>query len=169
MISKVMASNVQPSKAYSIKKQYTPSFGFARLNEYGRTTADSFNYTHNTFLHQDMFRRQGIFRKSAIEKELDNLDFDEICTKYGCTENGAENAAFIKSQILSKKGQKAYEFLVTKEERDRGLRALYSANYDNPDLTLNDTKELLELAKTSMDNDEYIKNVGLLEAGTVKY
>ena len=145
-----------------------PSFGFAKLNTLGRTTADSFGYQNNEFINADMFKKQGIFKKSQLAQELsDGGDFVEICTLYGCSKNAKTNAEFIKNQILSSKYSSAVKD-VEPEKQNEGLLKLYWHNYDNPELSLKSTQELLEKVKESISSDDYVKNVGLLQAGSKK-
>ena len=145
-----------------------PSFGFARLNDLGRTTADSFGYQNNEFLNADMFRRQGWFHKSQLTKDLSTgVDFVDICTEYGCTNNAKTNAEFIENQILSSKSEAAIRRIDPDKQRD-GFIKLYMHNYDNPELSLKSTKLLLDKIKDSMSPEEYIKHTGILQAGTQK-
>ncbi len=146
----------------------TPSFGFARLNELGRTTADSFGYQENQFLDADMFKKQGFFRRSKLSQELGSgTDFVDICRNYGCTSNAKTNAEFIENQILSSKSEGAIKRLEPDSQRE-GFLSLYMHNYDNPELSLRSTKMLLEKIKEAMSPEEYIKHTGILEAGTKK-
>ncbi len=162
MITNVTMTNV--SKNLSAR----PSFGFAKLNDLGRTTADSFGYQKNQFLNADMFRKQGFFHKSQLSKELGSgTDFVDICQNYGCTNNAKTNAEFIENQILSSKSEASIKRLDEDAQREGFLR-LYMHNYDNPELSLKSTKMLLEKIKEAMSPEEYIKHTGILEAGTKK-
>lgn len=145
-----------------------PSFGFAKLNETGARTADTFGFQRNEFLNDRLFEKQGIFRKAAITSELSSgKNFVDICTEYGCSSMAGANAAFIQTQILSKKGNSATRG-IDPAVVTQGLMKLYENNYDNPELPLKDTKALLEKVKESMAPGAYIQNIGLLEAGTDK-
>ena len=76
MIMKVSCS---PMSVKGISVNSTPAFGFAKLNETGRATADSFGYQNNDFLNENLFKRQRFFEKSALTTELNNgSDFDTI-------------------------------------------------------------------------------------------
>lgn len=150
------------------KNLSNPSFGLAKLNTLGRTTADSFGYQNNQFLNSDMFKKQGIFQKSQLTQALaEDADFVQLCTTYGCSNNAKTNAEFIQNQILSSKSDSAMK-KVDSEELNEGLLKLYWHNYDNPQLSLKSTKELLEKAKSAIAPEEYVKNVGLLQAGSKK-
>ncbi len=146
-----------------------PSFGFAKLNNLGRQSADSFGYQHNKFLNSEMFKRTGFFqRKTFLASQLDKgADFVSICTDYGCSENSKANAEFIVNQILSEKSASSMAKL-EEEVRAEGLIKLYNSNYDNPDLDLKHTKALLSMISELIDPNDYVKNVGLLEAGADK-
>ena len=134
----------------------------------GRTTADSFGYQNNHFLNADMFRKQGFFQKSQLSRELAaGTDFVDICTQYGCTNNSKTNAEFIENQVLSSKSDSALKKMDPDKQHD-GLLKLYLYNYDNPELSLRATKGLLEKIKGSISHEEYIKHVGIVEAGTKK-
>ena len=146
----------------------SPSFGFAKLNGKGRETAQVFGLPSNDFLNDDMFQKQGLFKKSALARELTSgSKFSQICEDYGCSELGSSNASFIKTQILSKKGKNALKN-VPADELQKGFIALYTANYDNPQLSNRTTRELLEIIKDYMAAEEYVKHVGLLDCGTDK-
>ncbi len=167
MISKLSFSN--PAVSQKVLKAATPSFGFAKLNDIGRTTADSFGYQHNEFLDASMFRKQGIFKKSVLSTRLtEGESFSDICETYGCTNNAKTNAEFINNQILSSKSSSALRRLNDDELR-AGLSLLYKCNYDNPELSLRETKALLEMLREFLEPEEYIKQVGLLEAGTQRF
>ena len=143
----------------------SPSFGLARLNEKGINAVDKFGYQKNSFLDSRMFEQQGLFSKSALTKKLANgSDFAALCTKYGCTNNAKTNAQFIKTQILSGKSKKAINN-VEQEQRQAGLVSLFKANYDNPRLTVKETKALLEEVKDAIGDEEYVKFTGLLDVG----
>ncbi len=160
MITKVSVSN------FSKNVLSTPSFGFAKLNDLGRTTADSFGYQNNQFLNADMFRKQGLFHKSQLAKELERgADFVDICTTYGCSNNSKTNSEFIENQILSSKSDSALK-RVNPDSKKEGFMKLYLHNYDNPELSLRTTRILLEKVKDSFSPEEYVKHIGILEAGT---
>ncbi len=147
---------------------HSPSFGFAKLNDKGRATAEKFGLPSNDFLNNDLFKKQGIFRKSAMESELSSgKTFSQICEEYGCSPQGSSNASFIKTQILSKKGTKAIK-KVPADDLKKGFAILYMANYDNPQLSNETTRELLEKIKDYMAPEQYVKHVGLLDCGTDK-
>ena len=55
MIMKVSCS---PISVKGISTNSTPAFGFAKLNETGRNTADAFEYQRNEFLNENMFKPQ---------------------------------------------------------------------------------------------------------------
>lgn len=162
IISKVMVST--PLNSINRAKA-TPAFGLAKLNETGEKTADVFGYQRNAFLNDDLFEKQGLFRKAAISGLLtDGAKFSDICADYGCTQHAGANAKFIESQILSGKGKKVLKSLDAKEVQ-RGLTRLFEANYDNPELSTDSTKKLLELIKESLPPDVYVQNVGMFEVG----
>ena len=162
-----MITNVSMSSV-SRKVSLTPSFGLAKLNDLGRTTADSFGYQNNRFLKADMFRKQSFFQKSQLTRELDDGNsFVQLCTIYGCTNNAKTNAEFIENQILSSKSDAAIKKLDSDEQYEALLK-LYMHNYDNPELSLKSTKSLLERVKASISPEEYVKHVGILQAGTKK-
>ena len=147
---------------------HSPSFGFARLNNKGRETAQVFGLPSNNFLNDDLFQRQGLFKKSALESALESgKKFTQICDEYGCGQLGGANASFIEAQILSRKGANALK-RIPADELQKGFLALYTANYDNPQLSKKTTRELLEKIKDYMAPEEYVKNVGLLDCGTEK-
>ncbi len=159
-ISSTYAPKVQKSQ------NTTPAFGFAKLNERGVHTADSFGWTRNEFMNARLFEKQGFFSKPAILGEISgSKPFPQICIEYGCTNNAKSNADFIKSQILPKKAQRAIISTVEQPLISEGLSRLYECNYDNPELSLQDTKALLELIKDDMEDTEYVKNIGLFEVG----
>ncbi len=163
-----MITNVSmPITSKNVSLHSAPSFGFAKLNEVGRASADSFEYRKNDFLNGELFKKQGFFKQSALRKALLDGDsgFSQLCTDYGCTNNPKANADFIVNQILSSKSSTALRN-IDENEKTSGLLKLYTYNYDNPQLSLADTKKLLELAKDSMAAEDYIKNVGILQAGT---
>lgn len=146
----------------------SPSFGLAKLNETGIATADTFGFQRNEFLNNRLFEKQGIFKKPAISDELAaGKTFTDICTDYGCSTMAGANAAFIKTQILPKKGASAIKN-VESQDAAKGLQKLYEHNYDNPELSIKDTRELLERVKEFMAPGAYIQNIGLLDAGTEK-
>ncbi len=147
---------------------HSPSFGFARLNDKGRATAQVFGLPSNLFLNDDLFRKQGLFEKPAIASELSSgKKFLQICEEYGCSPQGSSNVSFITSQILSKKGGRVIK-KIPADELQKGFVALYNANYDNPQLSNKTTRELLEKIKDYMAPEEYVKQVGLLDCGTHK-
>ncbi len=147
---------------------HSPSFGFAKLNNKGRESAQGFGLPSNNFLNNDLFQKQGLFKKSALESELESgKKFTQICEKYGCGQYGGANASFIESQILSRKGANVIKKIPT-DELQKGFLALYSANYDNPQLSRKTTRELLEKIKDFIPSEEYVKNVGLLDCGADK-
>lgn len=162
MIMKVSCS---PMSVKGISVNSTPAFGFAKLNETGRATADSFGYQNNDFLNENLFKRQRFFEKSALTTELNNgADFATICHDYGCTKNGKANAEFIRTQILSNKSNAALTSL-SEDARNSGFKTLFEFNYDNPELTKRETDALLELIKPSIDGTEYVKYAGLIKVG----
>ena len=146
---------------------FKPSFGFARLDEKGRAGADMLNYRNNTLTHRDTRPYdKPSFLHSYKKMPLASLmaaghTFEEICQKYGSSDNAELNADFIKNSILSKKGSK---FIKTINDQDRraGLLELWDRNFDNPELSKKDTKALLELIKDDIDPVIYIQNQGIL-------
>ncbi len=165
-----MITRISAPVAYtkSIQANSTPAFGFAKLNETGRATADTFGYENHEFLNENLFKRQGFFAKSALAFELSNgADFMTLCKDYGCTKNGKSNAEFIRTQILFKKSNFAIA-RVDEDERTNALKTLLFANYDNPELTKKETDDLLEIVKESIDNTEYVKMAGLIKVGADK-
>ncbi len=162
-ISFNQASKVLGSKLTS------PAFGMARLTDKGRDAADSFGYTHNLYNNSALYQKQGMFKKPAIMHELNSgVPFSEICRNYGCTTNGKGNAEFIRTQILPNKAQKALASKVETEALSEGLINLYEFNYDNPDLNLDETMQLLKIVQPYIDPGEFTKNIGLLTEGAKK-
>ncbi len=144
---------------------YSPAFGMARLNNTGRNAAQNFGMPENDFLNGDLYRRQGLFKKSAMSIELaQGRNFVDLCKEYGCTNIGKANAEFIETQILSGKSDRAIKS-VSQGDLQTGFLALYHSNYDNPDLSLKSTKSLLKKIKDYIAPEEYIKNIGLLSEG----
>lgn len=143
------------------------SFGMANLNEIGRQSEDSFGYQANSFLDTNMYKKTPLFQDAAIKAKLENEKFEDICLEYGCTTNPKANADFIKNQVLSSKGEKATK-TVEEDSLQKGLQALYKHNYDNPALSADNTKALLEKIKDSLPSEEYIQQVGVMNAGTKK-
>ncbi|MCD7740402.1 MAG: hypothetical protein LUH11_03540 [Candidatus Gastranaerophilales bacterium] len=165
MITKISNYSAAPK----ISQNNAPSFGFARMNDLGMATADSFGYKRNEFIDGSMFRKQGMFQQSILSRKVKNKEnFVDLCRTYGCSQNPKANADFIKNQIVNNKSIKAVSKNVNQEDLKKGLGALYLANYDNPDLSLKMTKALLELAKESMEPEEFVKHSGLLEVGADK-
>lgn len=163
----MMITRISAPVAYtkSIQANSTPAFGFAKLNETGRETADTFGYENHEFLNENLFKKQGFFAKSALASELRNgADFMTLCTDYGCTKNGKANAEFIRTQILSKKSNSAIANL-DDATRTNALKTLLFANYDNPELTKKETDDLLEIVRDSIENTEYVKLAGLIKVG----
>lgn len=150
-------------------KQTSPAFGMARLTDKGRAAADSFGYTSNLYNNSDLYQKPGLFRKPAIIHELaSGALFTQICNDYGCTPNGKGNAEFIRTQILPNKAQKALASKVGQDELANGLVKLYECNYDNPDLNLDETMQLLKIVQPHIDPGEFTKNIGLLTEGAKK-
>lgn len=150
-------------------KQTTPAFGMARLTDKGRDAADSFGYTHNTYNNSALYQKTGLFKKPAIVQELTKgVPFVQICADYGCTPNGKGNAEFIRTQILPNKAQKVLSSKVDSEALANGLVKLYEFNYDNPDLNLDETMQLLKIVQPHIDPGEFTKNIGLLTEGAKK-
>ena len=145
----------------------TPSFGFAKLNDLGRQSADSFGYQQNYFVDSNMFNKPGFFqRKSLLASKIDEgCDFVGLCKAYGCTQNPKANAEFIVNQVLSPKSASSINNQEEKQMAD-GLIALYNGNYDNPDLDLKHTKALLGMISELIQPEEYVKNVGILDVGS---
>lgn len=165
-----MITNISSCTAFKATNatKANPSFGLAKLNETGARTADTFGFQRNEFLNDRLFEKQGLFKKAAISSELSaGKNFVDICNEYGCSPMAGANAAFIQNQILSKKGNSATKG-IDQAVITQGLMKLYENNYDNPELSLKDTKALLEKVKESMAPGAYIQNIGLLEAGTDK-
>lgn len=165
-----MITRISAPVAYTkfIQTNSTPAFGFAKLNETGRTTADTFGYESHDFLNEKLFKRQGLLSKSALAVELNNgANFAEVCIDYGCSKNGKSNAEFIRTQILSGKSNSVISKL-DDTERFEGLKSLFFANYDNPELTKKETDDLLEIVKESIENTEYVKLAGLIKVGADK-
>lgn len=152
----------------SFTSKANPSFGLAKLNKTGEQTAEAFGFQRNDFLNDKLYEKQGLFKKAAISVELEKgKDFVDICSEYGCSSLAGANASFIQNQILSKKGISAVK-KIDKDAVTEGLMKLYENNYDNPALSLKDTKALLEKVKESMAPGAYIQNIGLLDAGAEK-
>lgn len=167
MITKIMSAMPCNTKSIS-PRQASPSFGFAKLNDVGRRSADEFGYQHNDFLNNRLFVKQKLFRKAAIAEELKSgKTLMQICEQYGCTNNPSANAAFIESQILSSKGVSALRTVEEAEAADALIR-LYDFNYDNPQLSLKSTKALLERISENIQPSDYIKHRGLLDVGADK-
>lgn len=165
-----MITRISAPVAYtkSVQVKSTPSFGFAKLNETGRTTADTFGYESHDFLNEKLFKRQGLLSKSALAVELNNgANFAEVCNDYGCSKNGKSNAEFIKTQILSGKSNSVISKLDDTERFD-GLKSLFFANYDNPELSKKDTDALLDMIEESLESPEYVKLAGLIKVGADK-
>lgn len=151
-----------------IQGSISPSFGFAKLNETGRDAAEKFGLTQNTFLNDDMYKRQRFYNQSALSKALsEGGSFPDLCRQYGCTEVGRANASFIETQLLSHKSDSALKSL-TKEQAQEGLMALYHSNYDNPELSKLSTRGLLKMIKNYIAPEQYIQNIGLIDEGADK-
>lgn len=164
-----MITNISPSvqnvKSINNTTKSTPSFGFARLNSLGRESADTFGYQNNSFLNSDMFRKQGLFRRSTLSTMLSKGEnFKDLCSAYGCSKNAKTNAEFITTQILSGKSREAIQKL-PKEDVEEGLTNLYFSNYDNPELNLKQTKDLLNFVKEYITPEDFIKHAGILAEG----
>ena len=167
MITRISFSQMNSSSVHSVKN--SPAFGLAKLNEKGRETADSFGYTTNEYLNENLFKKQGFFSKSALVQELNNgSDFTTLCNDYGCTKNGKANAEFIRTQILAKKSQATIQSL-DPDTRSSALISLFKANYDNPELSVRETDDLLDMVKDNIPNTEYAQYAGLIKIGTDKF
>lgn len=159
-------TGIKNNSIVNSEKQLHPSFGFAALNPLGKRTSDSFGYTRNRFLDPNMFKKQGIFEKSALSAKLARGDnFVDICNYYGCTNNSKTNADFIVNQILSPKSATAISNL-SDEDYEKGLMSLYTSNYDNPKLSYHHTRQLLEMLNGVMEEEDFVKYSGILEVGT---
>ena len=162
MINKVLLSS------YSYKNQSIQSFGLARLNDIGRQSADTFEMQQNTFLDSAMFKKESFLSggPAILSKLKEGESFSELCKDYGCSKNAKSNAQFIKTQIINNSANRHFHKYLDEETITKGLLSLYEHNYDNPELSLKDTKKLLDLASSAMSMPEYVQNVGLLEVGT---
>ncbi len=148
----------------------TPAFKMAKLSPLAQDAVNLSGIVRNSFLNPAMFEKQGHFKKAEILKELGpgKQSFEEICSNYGCSNNPKTNADFIRNQILPKKTNETIQKLLNTagktEDFGNGIQRLYEANYDNPDLSLNDTMSLLNLVKDKMDANFYTQNLGILES-----
>ena len=164
-----MKITASPISVKNLSVKSTPAFGLAKLNEKGREIADTFGYRNNSFLNENLFKRQGFLeRKSALTTELNNgADFQTLCTDYGCTHNGKANAEFIRTQILSPKSAAALKGL-SDDSRNAGFKSLFENNYDNPELTKKETDALLGLISESIEPTQYAQYAGLIKVGADK-
>ena len=153
----------------SYKYAATPAFGMAKMTKTGRQIANMYGYHTHSFLDPKMYTKPSVFdAKSALAERLDkHEDFAKICIDYGCTQNGENNAKFIRYQILSPKSQAAIN-RVADNAYSHGILSLYYNNYDNPFLSAHNTAKLLQMAKDFMDLDQYTKAYGMLDVGTVR-
>ena len=167
MITRISLSPMNSSSIHSVKS--SPAFGLAKLNEKGREIADSFGYTTNDYLNETLFKKQGLFCKPALVQELNNgSDFATLCSDYGCSKNCKANAEFIRTQVLSKKSQATINSLAS-DVRSSALISLFKANYDNPELSVKETDDLLDMIKDDIQNTEYAQYAGLIKIGTDKF
>ena len=174
-----MINKISPIRVSNLGcKIYTPAFGQAKFTEQSRKSADSFEMSSNDFIDPSVYKK-GFLGRLALSKKLDaGVSFQDLCFDYGCTSNPKSNAQFIKNHIL---GWNTPEYFAARHEV--GLREfaeslimLYNLNYDNPELSVKETKKLLLAAKAASDDslyvrnritDEiYIKNLGLLDSST---
>ena len=172
MINKVSVS--QFTKLNAVK--LTPSFGQAKFNESARNLADSFEKSDNSYLDPAVYKKSFLGRL-ALSKKLDAGEgFQELCFDYGCTLNPKANAKFIRNHIFGW-NTRDYFFArheVGSREYAESLIMLYNLNYDNPELSVKETKKLLAAAKDASDDclylrnrmtdEDYLKNLGLLDA-----
>ncbi len=157
-----MINKIMPSASSNTSNV---SFGFAKLSKKGAEAVKEFGIDRNCYLDEDMFEKQGFMKKPKITEKLKEESFNNICSKYGCSENAGANAAFIKSQILSKKAGKSINF--NTPEHQEGLINLYNKNYDNPLLSSKETQDLLDKCQSGMPSESYYKLSGIMTKGTL--
>ncbi|MBQ3641230.1 hypothetical protein II906_04815, partial [bacterium] len=106
-----------------------------------------------------------LYHKKGIISEYMSKpsDYGDICHTYGCSDNGDANAKFVRTQVLSKQGDKAAAGIGIKaKDHAEIMRDLFIANFNNPKLKKADTLTLLNKAKSVLAPEEYTKYVGLL-------
>ena len=136
----------------------SPSFGMARLTKVAQQSAEGLGVGRNEFINSDLFRKKGAIGEVLAEG---GVNYGTICEQYGCNNNGKTSAEFIRTQVLSKKADKATSG-VSDEEYSETMRKLFYANYDNPELKAPETLKLLEKARSAMAPQEYTVAAGLL-------
>ena len=166
MITSVSMNSI--NRYNNIKANNVPSFSMARLTAEGREGAKLCGYQKHEFLDQRMFRRPSIFdSKSRLAEKLEkHADFAALCEIYGCTKDGLNNAYFIENQVFHKKSAAAIAN-VPEDTYKEGMKKLYYMNFDNPNLSVQTTRKLLESVKDFISLDEYYRASGILESGTI--
>lgn len=96
-----------------------------------------------------LYRRQGFLRKPVILNLVKQDSFENICKKYGCSDNEVKNVQFIKSQILNKKTVNTHAN-VPVYDYQRGIVALFLNNKTNTMLSDKDYRKLYNIWAEAM-------------------
>lgn len=160
------------------------SFGMARFTKEGMSLAKKSGENEaaspNNYNNEKYYKRP-IFGKPAFYTYLsdtlpadvtaDDATIQKVKDKiiaHGTTPIGTKNAEFITRQLMHSSTQGHIEKLKKQQKHTyNGIieaeRTLFDANWNNPELSKQDTKKLLDKVKSTMSEPAYLKWSGMIE------
>lgn len=132
----------------------------------------------NEFQNPDFFKKKGLFSQApftkflkaklsprAVNEEARN-EVTSTIIDCGATENSHTNAAFIK-QFLTAKKQINKSDQRTQELISQAAEEVFKHNWNNPELTKQETYDLLELARGAIDDSKYATLTGIIQKSDI--
>ena len=176
--------NLTISSVNNLPKARNCSFGLAKFSEQGLKLAQSCSDIYeclgqpNEFQNPDFFKKKGIFSKAPFTKYLKQkvspktvneearTEVAEIIRDCGATQNSHTNAAFIK-QFLTAKKQINKSDRRTQEAIAQAAEEVFKHNWNNPELSKEETASLLELARGAIDDSKYATLTGIIQKSDI--
>lgn len=165
----------------NIKSNNNVSFGMAELNKYSyglaRACSDTCNFLKDSTDFQDprFFDKKKFLRKPPFVKYMEDTlpskdkvepeVVDEVAqaiVECGATRNSFSNARFTRQLLASRSHFETLHADVKKPISD-AVAAVFITNWDNPELTKQETFDLLEMAKGSFNDKQYVTLTGVIE------
>ncbi len=176
--------NLTISSINSTPIKRNPSFGLAKFSSEGLRLAESCSDIYeclgapNEFQNPEFFRKKGIFSQAPFTKYLKTKiaprtvsdeklrEIHKTITDCGATDNSHTNASFIKQLLASKKYIERLDN-TTQKAVAKAAEEVFKKNWNNPELTKDETFALLEMARLAMQDNQYATSLGVIQKSDI--
>lgn len=183
MKGKEMNLSISPA---GIKSNNNVSFGMAQFNNYSYRLAESCGDTcgflkePTDFQDPKFFDKKKFLRKPPFVKYMEETlpskkqvkpevveDVAQTIIDCGATANSFSNARFTRQLLASRSHFETLHPEVKKPISD-AVTTVFMTNWNNPELTKQETLDLLEMSKGSLEDNQYVTLTGVIEKSDAK-